>query len=282
MALLHAPASAWNRKTVFFIHGIGFQPVEYSEPLYKILRKQDPATADATRWHEVTYDEANAQLKAKVVELQKRIPAEGAKPSAKDLAADFLVDLVDYLATQSLYDWINNYVRKALVDAIQEGTQEGVMPGDQQLYILSHSLGTVVSYEVLHSIVSDAQVPGLSSGVRIKSYMTFGSPLAFIKAHQAQIPSFNKDFFLRKQPIGRPFVTNPFTDAKESNVTDWFNFRHKLDPVGSLTPLDMAASDNSLSRESFIFDAFNTGLNSHDFANYITQYRKEIMEMLRA
>ena len=83
----------------------------------------------------------------------------------------------------------------------------------------------------------DPQVPGLSSGVRVKTWMTMGSPLAFIKARQKLIPSLNQQFFLRKQPIGRPTIHNPFTEQDESNVTDWLNFRHKLDPVGSLVPL---------------------------------------------
>src|SRR5690349_11885130 len=110
MALLHRNSAAWNKKSVLFIHGIGFQPLTYSEPLYKILRGEDAATADATRWYEVVYDQANEAMKRKVVELQKRMPKPGDPPSARDVAADFLIDLIDYLGTDSLYHWINNFV----------------------------------------------------------------------------------------------------------------------------------------------------------------------------
>src|SRR5688572_8002061 len=116
MALLQSNKTAWNRKTVLFIHGIGFQPKEYSQPLYDILRAADPVTVEATKWHEVTYDQANEMMKRKIREFEKRIPAAGASPGARDLFADFFLDLLDYLVTDSLYEWINNFVRKALLE----------------------------------------------------------------------------------------------------------------------------------------------------------------------
>jgi hypothetical protein len=282
MALLHTSTSPWNKKTVLFIHGIGFQPALYSEPLYQILRAEDSATADATRWHEVVYSQADVELKAKIVELQKVIPPPGSPPSAMDIAADCMLDLVDYLATNSLYDWINNFVRQALLAAIKQGTDDGVMPADQKLIFIAHSLGTVVAYEVVHSIVDDPQIPGVSSGVKIKTLITLGCPIAFIKARQAQIPSLNTNFFLRKNPVGRPSVTDPFSSKPVSNITDWFNYRQYLDPVGSLVPLDQTTSNKSLSADTSVFKDFNTGVNPHDFANYITEYKSTIMGMLRA
>jgi len=280
MALLNTNTSPWNCKTVLFIHGIGFQPKTYSQPLYEILRAEDPATADATRWHEIAYDEANELMKQKVVELQKHIPGPGAAPSAMDTAADFLVDLVNYLGTGSLYHWINNYARKALLDALQEGIRDGVMPEDHSLILIAHSLGTVVSYELLHQMISDPQLPGLSRGVHVQAWLTMGSPLAFIKKNQNKIPSLNPSSVLRKQPLGKPWIQDPFS-GRVTNITNWFNYRQTLDPVGSLVPVDQTSTGGELSRETSVFDAFHTGVNPHDFANYLTEYRGEIMGFLR-
>lgn len=279
MALLHDNQTEWNRKTVLFVHGIGIQPAGFSEPLYKILHGTDPATADATRWHEIAYERASDLMKQKLVELQQFIPAPGKPPAAKEVVAEMVTDLVSYLGTESLYDWINNLGRKALMDALQQGIQSGVLPEKHQLFIIAHSLGTVVSYELFHTIVNDPQVPGLSSGVKIRAYLTMGSPLAFIKANQAKIPTLNHDAFLRRFALGRPWLLNPFGE-QETNVSDWFNYRHSLDPVASLVPVDQNSANDELSRETSVFEAFHAGLNAHDFSNYITEYRTEIMNLL--
>lgn len=280
MALLRNNVTPWNRTTIFFVHGIGFQPVQYSKPLYDILYARDPAMVDATRWYEVVYDQANDEMKHKIVELQKRIPTPGSSPGAMDLAADFLLDLVDYLITNSLYNWINTIFRKALLDALALGNADGVLPGQHRLIVISHSLGTVVSYELLHKIINDAQVPGLSSGVKIQAWLTMGSPLAFIKAKLPLIPHINFDTFLRDTPIGRPTMEDPFV-GKVSNVVNWFNYRQKWDPVGSLVPLNQVTANGALSKETSVFEAFHTGPNPHDFANYITEYAGDIMGIVR-
>jgi hypothetical protein len=238
-------------------------------------------TADATRWYEVAYDSANEAMKRKVAEFNRRIPEAGAAPGGRDLAADFLLDLANYLVTHSLYAWINQIVRKAIVDALALGETNGVLPEEHELFLISHSLGTVVSYETLHAIIDSPQVPGLSSGAKVRAWLTMGSPLAFIKARENQIPSLNPDFALRRGAINRPRRQNAFTGESETNVMEWFNFQQKFDPVASLVPLTFDSSNGSLSRETFVFDEFHTGANPHDFANYVSEYRRMIMEMLR-
>jgi hypothetical protein len=188
---------------------------------------------------------------------------------------------VDYLYSPDPYNWINTEFREELIDIVDEGQESGVAPRDHQIYILSHSLGTVVSYEILHAIVDDAQTLGVSSRFRIKTYFTLGSPLAFIKANQKRIPSMNEEAFLRSRPIGRPVRENSFTGALESNILDWINIRQKFDPVASLTPLDQTTANGALSRETLVFDAFHSGANPHAFENYLTEYKSLIMETVR-
>jgi hypothetical protein len=281
MALLHTNASSWNRTTVLFVHGIGLHNNGYSEPLYQILRNADAGTVDSTRWHEVAYDFVGTELEGKVKNLNKLLPQAGQKPTLNQTAGDFLVDLVNYLFTTDPYNWINNVFRKALVDIIVQGQGTNVAPADHRVIMLAHSLGTVVAYEGLHSIVSDPQLPGLSSGFRIASLLTMGCPLAFIKANQARIPSLNSHFFLRSQPISRPVRTDTFSGLSASNIADWFNFRQKFDPVGSLVPLNQVSSNQSLSKETFVFNALNGGLNPHDFGNYVTQYSSFILQQIK-
>lgn len=281
MALLRGNTSQWNHTSVVFIHGIGVQPTQYSLPLYNILHGADPKTAEATRWFEIAYDHVNQTMAEKL-----RIPGEQTNSKvgqrALTIGDDFLLDLVTYLFTTDIYNWINTTVRRDLVDVVQRALADGIDPTQHRVILIAHSLGTVVSYEALHHILTDPQTLGLTSGFKIQSFLTMGSPLAFIKKYQSRIPSLNDNFFLYKKPIARPTRVHSFTGASESNVLDWYNFRHKNDPVASLEPLTMATANNALSEDTAVFSKLHTGINPHDFGNYIQHYAPFIFERIHA
>ncbi len=281
MSLLVSNQSTWNKKTVLFVHGIGIQKPKFSEPLHKILRAADPATVDATRWHEIAYDSVNEAIAAKVIQFQSAIPKSPTNPEAKAVVSDMLIDLSDYLISVDPYNWINNVYRRELVDVVEAGQKSGVNQGEHQIFILSHSLGTVVSYEMLHSILTDAQVLGVTKRFRIKCFFTLGSPLAFIKKNENKLPTLNSKSFLRSTPIQRPTRLNSVTEVMETNVLSWINIRQKVDPVGSLVPLEKSNSGEALSEETLVFDKFHAGLNPHAFDNYLTEYASFIMEKIR-
>jgi len=86
--------------------------------------------------------------------------------------------------------------KKELSEAVVAGFADDVSsPADQEFFVISHSMGTVVAYEALHSFVNDPHVPGLTSGVSIKTLFTLGSPLAFLKTNQKRITTVNPNFF---------------------------------------------------------------------------------------
>jgi hypothetical protein len=191
-----------------------------------------------------------------------------------------MVDLVNFLFAVDPYHWITNTTKKALVEIIEEGQKQDVHQREHEIYVISHSLGTVVAYETLHSILNDAQTLGLSSGFRVQTLFTLGSPIAFIKAQENRIPSVNDKFFLRQGPIAKPQRLNALTKKLQSNVMEWVNLRQVYDPVASLTPLSVAASNGAVNSDRE-FKALHTGANPHDFANYLTEYGSFIMETIR-
>lgn len=269
----------WNNKSIVFAHGIGRQPAAYAVSLQALLQKIDPETADACLWHSVAYDDVNTAIEEKVIQFNGALQKEGANALAS-LGGDFVVDLVNFLFAVDPYHWITNITRKAFTDVIAEGQKRGVHQREHEIYILSHSLGTVVAYETLHAVVNDAQALGRSSGFQIQTLFTLGSPIAFIKANQSRIPSVNAAFALRNGPIDRPQHENTFLKRSETNINEWINLRQKFDPVASVTPLDVKASHGAVDQD-LVFDAFHTGSNPHDFANYLTEYGAFIMESIR-
>lgn len=272
----------WNRKSVVFIHGIGRQPERFSEPIYRILRDLDPAFVDATKWHEVAYDKVNDAMAAKVIQFQGSLTKEGQASAFSSTCLDFVVDLSNFLFAVDPFNWILTETRKALLEVIELGQDLDVQPRGHDIFLITHSLGTVVAYEALHSIISDAQGLGLANNVRVKTLFTLGSPIGFIKANENRIPSVNKKVFLRNNPIARPGRRNTFTGKTESNVTQWVNLRQKFDPVASAVPLTLASSNGGLTEETHVFEKFHKGANPHDFGNYVTEYGSLILDKLRA
>lgn len=106
------------------------------------------------------------------------------------------------LFTNDVYQYLH---KKPFRDEMEKGVRSAFMP-DSEAVVVSHSLGTVIAYNVLSN---DAAVAGLS----IPLFVTLGSPLA-VKAVKAKLP----------------LVAYP------NNVGHWYNAMDKRDVV-SLFPL---------------------------------------------
>jgi hypothetical protein len=268
-----ANTSQWNNKSVVFVHGIGDHPETFAQPVFEILKKTDPALASATRWYGVGYDYINDQMATKLGLIQEQLTAPAT------VTVELLLDLLNYLGTKDLNEWVNTAYKKALADIVADGQEQGVEPAEHEIYIVSHSLGTVVSYETLHAIVNDPQTLGLAKNFRVQALYTFGSPIAFIKKNESKIPSFGQTA-LKTLPIGKPTRKNAITGRVQSNVSTWYNFRQKFDPVASLTPLTLESSNQSLD-DDFIFSKLHSGPNPHEFSNYITEYADFLVDDIK-
>lgn len=132
-------------------------------------------------------------LKAIARALEKVVPG-----LADDLADRFLKQASAYLFKPGLKDKIETEVFNDVFQQVSD---------DDELIIVSHSLGTIVSYELLRRKLQSKTVP---------LFLTAGSPLA-IK--------------LVKERIGGPYL-------KPVGVTDWMNVSDKEDFVALHPKLD--------------------------------------------
>lgn len=107
------------------------------------------------------------------------------------------------LATSDVYQYLTN---PAICKRIEDGVREA-MRSDVASVVVSHSLGTVVAYNLLRK-------EGAKSGWRVPLFVTLGSPLAV------------KEIKKRLAPIGHPAC-----------VAHWFNAMDERDVV-ALYPLD--------------------------------------------
>jgi hypothetical protein len=93
----------------------------------------------------------------------------------------------------------------------------------KRICLVAHSMGSIIAYDVLHEISNDAH---WLSNLRIETFITIGSPLAFQKVRSHFYPS---------KPEGRPSLP---ISTPEIISNQWLNFRDPLDHVALDTPLN--------------------------------------------
>jgi hypothetical protein len=166
---------------------------------------------------------------------------------------------------------ILNEFKKELVAILKEAP--GGFARNVEITVVSHSLGTAVAYLGLHDIVKDP-VLGLQKDVVVKSLYTLATPIELIHVVGNKLP----------QPLAIPNLTDGLrrptrvnaSGKVETNIGNWFSFRHILDPVASLAVLrGRPLLDNDDIPPFSVIDAQVAKV--HDFVRYIDQARNEIL-----
>lgn len=140
------------------------------------------------------------------------------------------------LATRDVFQYLTNDIIR---DVINAGTVSA-MPADGETVVVSHSLGTVVAYNVL-------RLNAKQKGWKVPLFVTLGSPLAV---------SVIKEKLARIKPIAFPV-----------NVTTWFNAMDERDVV-SLYPLD---KENFSLTPAIVnkTNVHNSTSNAHGISGYL-------------
>ena len=275
-------------KHVLFIHGIGPQEPHYSDRLVQKLWPAGPPAGIKSR--EMLYYNVFETMSAKT-EMAKW--AAQAAPILNDLVAsvwpgaqlepDIATTLKDcvahvlYFATSvDVRTRILNEFKKELVAILKEAP--GGFARSVEITIVSHSLGTAVAYLGLHDIVKNP-VLGLQKDVVVTSLYTLATPIELIRMVGSKLP----------QPFGIPNLTDGLkrptrmnaSGKVETNIGNWFSFRHALDPVASLAALKgRPLLDND---DITPFSVIDTQVAKvHDFGRYIDQARTEILSHVEA
>jgi hypothetical protein len=153
--------------------------------------------------------------------------------SALDRDVPMASDISVALFTNDVFQYLTNTAYSSIID---KGVQQA-MPSDSESVVVSHSLGTVVAYRILHD-------QGSGAGWRVPLFVTLGSPLGVevIRKHLA--------------PIGFPAC------AKH-----WFNAMDDRDVV-ALWPLDKNSFNVNPAIENKT-DVDNPSENRHNISGYL-------------
>jgi hypothetical protein len=277
MALRRDAVKPWNKTSVMFVHGVGEQPKGYSDKLIDILRAEDPAWGDSTRWYELEYDSVNVALAEKCRGCWDTVKA---LPGGT-IAESHMSDLLNFFLIKDAREWVDTLFRFELGTIIQAG-QKSKPPVHQRwhrLFIIAHSLGTFVSYEGLHGIVGEATTFGVLKGLVVRGFFTMGSPLGVIRRTITGLPQSSGKFAI-SNGLRRPTDLDPIDNKMVSNVAEWLDYRHRYDPI-ALVSLQSEAEAGTLSANERIFEKFHCGANMHEFSNYVTEYAGEFVARMK-
>ncbi len=170
-----------------------------------------------SKWH----SESAGRFNAKVLP-----PGRLREWLTKQLTRSFLEDVYQYLFQPDVRQRIQARLRDVLV------------PEGGPYVVVSHSLGTVIAYDVLQQM---SREPG--NRLQVPLWITLGSPLGIAEVQDA----------IERGADGRL--------AAPPAVVEWRNFADPLDPIA----LDQTLADD------FAVAAGQTIVDDHDFHNLMTQ-----------
>jgi len=273
-------------KYVLFVHGVGEQQPGYSDKLWDVLWK-DTSVPDIEKRELFYYDVfRDAEVKNRVGDYAEVIgdkvndlisglwPGKNVAPAVAGFCTDTMAHLAYFLALGNVKTVVLERFRESIRAMTEEALDQGVGFPNTEITVVSHSLGTVVSYLGLHELANPKD-PKKKFYSSVKSLYTLATPLEFIRTVSDWVPAFlNVDHITAG--ITRPVTT--VGGSTETNIRQWFSFRHKWDPVASLVPVRGKPVKNP-DEAPFTFGDFQL-THTHDFDKYIEQARGSIRSRL--
>ena len=251
---------------IFFIHGVATRDCEYADSLIHKLQKEvfnqtkilpycyssfwgDTLNDFAKVWNYVHQD---LQL-AKTKYPNRREDDIFSYPDFRQgFLSKFIGDFLTYFNSQK-GKVIRQKIAKQLYDFLK------AHPHDNELHIISHSLGSVILWDILFSqrFIQDEKEPALAIRKVIKGLQPI-SPNRQIKLHT--ITTMGSPILLLNTMLGiRTQVINNFAESYTEQPLRWLNVIHASDLVAY--PLKSSFGDNIspnlLLRDEFIVEDAN-------------------------
>lgn len=188
---------------IFFIHGVATRDVKYSHALIDGIKKEFYQADQrlpyfySSFWGHVLNDFNKIwnHIDEDLSILEKKDPSASAKDSFRyrqfreGLISEFTGDMFTYMNEEQGYE-----VRQLIADQITKFANKH--PGEKEIHIVAHSLGTVILWDILFSdkfkdgdpaftireIISNQKDGEENRRISLASITTMGSPILFFNA----------------------------------------------------------------------------------------------------
>lgn len=297
VAGIGAPAVHLRRarlRTVLWIHGMGDSEGGFSEDLYRQLVQgaETDAEVGRIRHAEVLYESENKAVAAKIKNVDLKI-GKFLADKASALAAlagiedpdlsgfqegveGAMGDVGGMVMSTGARHMVLTKMTGKLLDLVTSADGQ-VSRSGHTIDIVCHSLGTFMTYELLHHITDPVAGRGVrpSDEVRIRKVFMLAPVLALIRDLKLfNITPSTENFATKRNPFTAPVVVDRKGVSRRIGEEFWA-FRHVVDPFASIRVTDGPFLDGKEPAEFADFLPGNP--NMHAYANYLERFRKDIL-----
>lgn len=261
---------------VFFIHGVATQNAKYARSLESLIKEEFKKTGQSAplcsssfwghflkdvgkMWNWIEQDLQEFQKENPLADLQDLFRYQKFR---KDFLFEFFGDAFTYLNSER-----GSKIRELIAHQLEDFIQQN--PEESELHIISHSLGTVILWDILFSdkfhpddaaFKIRAMIEGLGTShegrkVYLSSITTMGSPILL----------FNMMLGINPEEVKSLTDTYP-----QDKPLRWINILHSSDIIAYplRSSLDIDLFDNFLFEDKYIpGDANKIEKNLRSFAN---------------
>lgn len=239
---------------VFFIHGVNTQNYRYADVLIKNIKKnvKTPANFYSSFWGNLFNDKKHQVIGYIEKDFSRACAKHNEykayhydiyryKNRRNELISNFLGDFLIYQNPER-----GEAIRKSICEQLNQFLDNH--PGQTQIHLVAHSLGSLILWDLLFSNLLSTNDPAFIFRERLhhmslESITTLGSPLLFLKQ------MLDIDFSVVKQA----FEENHREKVVTSHKLRWVNIIHSSDLIAY--PLK-AAIEDEVSPELLFFDQY--------------------------
>ncbi len=229
---------------IILVHGVGGQQAGYSAQWARLLKGTEPSLQDV-EFIEVWWQQDSLAMEAKYVNSPTSVYPDAVTDVLESEWAEKLGDAAEVYASEVAFYILDPDFRNQVHSRVRAAYNDARHRGLRNLYVIGHSLGTVVAYYALRHMRQGF----LSIDDKVRSLITVASPLA--------VPVFNG----RRAPKGG-------VDFPRPRVCDsWLNVWGSLDPIAAIWPL--RDTSNGADHLTFNHDFGVQGADPHGMDKYL-------------
>ena len=212
---------------IFFIHGVATRDIKYAEPLKIAIKKEfkkhgviSPCFYSSFWGNALSnIDRMWRQIERDINAIEQDYPEVNVKECFRyrefreGFLSEFVGDMFTYLNEQHGYE-IRKLIAQQLIQFINNNSQE------TELHIISHSLGSVILWDILfserfkpndpafnvRSLIQNLGDESKQRQINLKSITTMGSPILFFNNMFGVNPNKIKEFFQKNKGYSSKWI----------------------------------------------------------------------------
>ncbi len=261
---------------VFFIHGVATQDAKYAQPLENLIREEFNKRGKpcpcfySSFWGHILKDVGKMWnwIERDLQEIQKENPQADLhdifryQKFRKDFLFEFFGDAFTYLNSERGAE-----IRRLIADRLEDFIKQN--PKENELHIVSHSLGSVILWDILFSENFKSDDPAFKIRGMIEG---LGNSSEGRKVYLRSITTMGSPILLFNMMLGiSPETLNSFANVyQKDQLLGWINIIHSSDIIAYplRASLDIDSLNNLSFQDKYIYnDANSVERGLRDFAN---------------